>query len=78
MKVPMTAERATVQRISLKSAQLGNLMATDLTRSTATSSFCDWFSNSPMANRPISTGTKWMPSTNSETPKTKRSTPVVR
>ena len=62
MNVPMPQERRIVPRQRRKSSRLGSLTATERMRSRVTSSICDWLSISPIANRPISTGTKSMPS----------------
>src|SRR5918996_682233 len=77
-KVPMHEERSNVQRTFRKSALLGSLTTTDVMRSYATFAARDCPSSSLTAKSPISTGTKWMPSVSSYTPKVKRSTPLVR
>ena len=78
INVPIPDDRKIQFFNSLSSSHVGNFIAFASIRSTTLFSVLDWLRSSPIANNPISTGTKWIPSSRSGISHVKRSTPVVR
>ena len=74
----MPQDRKIVARHRRISSIVGSFSASTPIRLSTLGGIVACFSSSAMANKPIRTGMKWMPSYSSGWPKVKRSTPVVR